>query len=241
MCGVAREQGTRGGAVELPLKPLATLETQQTEARHQQRVPRYPNRTQYVGEKCFMPLDKGCQQLHPPRPIPAEYSAHVPKSPREHYRRSIVKGMRERRRRRQPPHAVIGQTKAVEDGRYDAHRMDRGTHVVVVARERQRFCAAAAANRAASLQDFNREASSGQDDRGGEPVRTGADDYRVERWPAHERLVCSHRAPSVTIAPATHTAKSVLPITGRRLPWMVAASFVGENRLPSVMGCRPTR
>ena len=132
---------------------------------------------------------------------------------------------------------MIGQTEATEYWRNDAHRVDGATNVVVVAREREPFSATAPTDCIARLEDLNRQASSGQHYTGGQAVRPGADDYRVERGPGHVTFVCSHRAAIMAIAPATHIAKSVLPITGRRLPWTLAAALVGEKRLPHVTGC----
>jgi hypothetical protein len=81
-------------------------------------------------------------------------------------------------RRRRLDHSEV-ESELAEKRRRGRERMDRGADVVPESRKRQLGGARAAADRVPSFEDEDGAAGLGQRERGGEPVRAGADDDGV--------------------------------------------------------------
>ena len=88
--------------------------------------------------------------------------------------------MRQRGWGQQPGQAVRFEWKLPEQGREDAHRVDRGADIVRKARQRQFSAAGPAADLMRSLDNRDLRTRAGQLDGGGQSVRTRTDDDCVQ-------------------------------------------------------------
>ena len=196
---------------------------------------RKADRPQDVAEEVFMAIHERGHQIDPALSVCSQDLPHVAETAGQHRRRPIVKRMRQRRWRRQPPHAVIGQAEVREDRRHDAHRVDGGANIMQMPRECQTLGPTSAANGFLRFENFDRQASAGENHGRRQAVRTRADDHRIARRRCHAELNCMPWAAIEATSRTTQMAKSVLPITGRRVPWTLPAEPEGVNKFPCVL------
>ena len=181
MGGEAGEEAARPLAAKEPARRAAGRgDRLHAEARHEEWMPRgRPQGRQEVGEQLVGRVHERRERLAIGVGVGAEGLGGGLDRALEHGRRTVVEGVRGRRRREQPLEAVLAQREALEERRRHAEGMDRRAEVVDEAGSRQLGRPGAAAHGRRGFDEQHRPPRARERDGGGQTVGARAHDDGV--------------------------------------------------------------